>query len=154
MAQIIKMVIQLRRDTASNWELYKDIIPAAGEPCFVVDKNILKIGDGVTAFEDLVPINGVQFAADEETLFLKEGVLNLTGFDDAEKGAQLVKGEDGKIHWVVPSTDAIDDLNIVVGALQTDVDDLKSDVGTLKTDVIEMKKVIDEMQDAYSWSEM
>ena len=40
--QIIKMTYQLRRDTAANWELYKHIVPAAGEPCFELDTNIFK----------------------------------------------------------------------------------------------------------------
>ena len=57
---VIKMIIQLRRDTYENWELNKDIIPAAGEPCFVLDKNILKIGDGITTFENLKPVGGIR----------------------------------------------------------------------------------------------
>ena len=132
MANIIKMTIQLRRDTWENWQKYKDITPASGEPCFITDRNILKIGDGNTTFENLVPINGVQFAADGESLVLEEGVLKLNGFNEAEKGAQLVKGEDGKIKWVVPSTDTVDGLQITVGNLQTDVAALKTDIDGLK----------------------
>ena len=132
MSQTIKMVIQLRRDTAANWELYKDKVPAAGEPCFVTDKNILKIGDGVTTFEKLKPINGVNVAADGETIFLENGVLKLKGFNDAEKGAHLVKGEDGTVQWVTPSTGDVDELKITVGTLTTDVDGLKTDVADLK----------------------
>ena len=56
-----KLIIQLRRDYASHWEEHKDVVPAMGEPCFVIDKNILKIGDGRTKFCDLKPINGVDF---------------------------------------------------------------------------------------------
>lgn len=125
---LIKMQILLRRDTAANWELHKDIVPAAGEPCFVIDKNILKIGDGVTKFKDLEPINGVQLSADGKSLIVEDGVLKLNGFDKAEKGAQLVKGEDGTIQWIVPSTETVDGLKTTVGKLQTDVADLHGDV--------------------------
>ena len=73
---LIKMQIQFRRDTAANWELYKNIIPASGEPCFVTDKNILKIGDGITTFEKLEPINGAKFeiAADGKSIVLEDYV--------------------------------------------------------------------------------
>lgn len=131
--QTIKMTIQLRRDTAANWELYKDIVPAVGEPCFITDRNILKIGDGVTAFENLVPINGVQFVADGETLVLEDGILKLNGFDEAENGAQLVKGEDGTIKWVVPSTNTVEGLQTVIGTLQADVADLQDEVKDLRS---------------------
>ena len=57
--QIIKMTYQLRRDTAANWELYKHVIPAAGEPCFELDTNILKIGDGVKSYGELDKIGGI-----------------------------------------------------------------------------------------------
>ena len=56
-----KLIIQLRRDYASHWEKYKDVVPAMGEPCFVIDKNILKIGDGRTKFCDLKPVNSAEF---------------------------------------------------------------------------------------------
>ena len=85
---LIKMQILLRRDTAANWELHKDIIPAAGEPCFVVDKNILKIGDGINTFEKLESINGDKFkiAADGKSIALDGNVFKLAGFDTATAG--------------------------------------------------------------------
>lgn len=41
--------IQLRRDTAANWEI-NDPTPSAGEPCFETDTGKLKIGDGITTY--------------------------------------------------------------------------------------------------------
>lgn len=134
MAQTIKMVIQLRRDTAANWELYKDIIPAAGEPCFIVDKNILKIGDGITSFEKLEPINGAKFeiAADGQSIVLEDNVLKLLGFDAAAVGAQPQKGADGNIEWVVPSNDAVEDIQTAVSELQSSVTNLTTNVTNLQ----------------------
>ena len=136
--QKIKMTIQLRRDTAANWELYKNIVPAAGEPCFVTDKNILKIGDGVTPFEKLEPINGVKFelAADGKSIVLDNNVLKLMGFDSAEVGAQPRKNAEGFIEWVVPVADErMDGLLVEVSTLRTDVTGLQTDVADLKESV-------------------
>lgn len=51
-----KIKIQFRRDTAANWELNKHVIPLEGEPCFETDTGVFKIGDGVTAYGDLIAI--------------------------------------------------------------------------------------------------
>ena len=52
----LRTVIQFKRDSAVNWETNKDVIPAAGEPCYDLDAGTLKIGDGVTAYENLPAI--------------------------------------------------------------------------------------------------
>lgn len=123
--QTLKMTIQLRRDTAANWEQYGHLVPAAGEPCFVLDKNILKIGDGVTAFKDLESINGVHVDTDGKSLVFEEGVLKLAGFNEAEVGAQPRKNADGNIEWVIPSNDTVGGLQETVAGLQLDVAGLK-----------------------------
>ena len=53
----LKMTLQFKRDTAANWLTNKDVIPAAGEPCYDLDAHTLKIGDGVTTYENLVAIH-------------------------------------------------------------------------------------------------
>ena len=53
MANIIKTVIQFRRAKTEEWLAYKDVVPAAGEPCFDLDLKTLKIGDGETSYENL-----------------------------------------------------------------------------------------------------
>lgn len=133
--QTVKMVIQLRRDTAVNWELHKDIVPAAGEPCFVLDKNILKIGDGVTTFEKLEQIGGesLTVSADGKSIVLEDGVFKLTGFDAAAVGAQPRKTADGKIEWVMPAD---------ITKLETAVTNLQSDVTTLQTSVKTLQEIV------------
>lgn len=130
----ITTVFQFRRDSYENWLLNKDCIPAAGEPCFILDKNILKIGDGSTTFENLEPINGVKFeiAADGKSIVLEDNVLKLMGFDTAEVGAQPRKNADGNIEWVVPSTETVDGLKTTVAELQTNVSALETSVTVLK----------------------
>ena len=131
-SKIIKTVFQLRRATAAEWLVHKDVIPAAGEPCFVIDENILKIGDGETTFENLKPINGIQveIAADGKSVVLEDNVFKLMGFDAAEVGAQPRKAADGTIEWIVPSTDTVEGLQASVAGLQSDVAKLQEIVGT------------------------
>lgn len=54
---ILNTVFQIKRDTTENWITNKDVIPAAGEPCYDLDAHTLKIGDGVTTYENLVAIH-------------------------------------------------------------------------------------------------
>lgn len=141
--QKIKLIIQVRRDYAANWEKYKDVVPAAGEPCFVIDQNILKIGDGVTSFDKLEPINssGVELAGDGKSIIVDEGTLRLMGFKDAPEGAQPRKKADGTLEWIVPSTETVDGLQNAVAGLQSDVKTLQTADGTLlsKIEVLENK---------------
>lgn len=136
---ILKMTIQLRRDTTANWEANKHIIPAAGEPCYDLELKTLRIGDGTTAYENLPSIGG--FEVDGTSLVFEDGVLKLLGFDAAEIGAQPRKKDDGTIEWVVPSTETVDGLRTAVAGLQSDVKDLQEADTTLlsKIGVLENK---------------
>jgi hypothetical protein len=124
--QTIKLKFQFRRDTTENWLLNKDIIPADGEPCFDRDLNILKVGNGIDTYENLEPIGGIK--VDGESLVFEDGVFKLFGFDAAETGAQPRKTADGKIEWVVPSTDTVEGLQSTVAGLQSDVTNLQTNV--------------------------
>lgn len=48
-------------------------------------------------------------------------ILDALGFEDAANGAQLVKGTDGQVSWVVPSTETVEGLQTAVSTLQADV---------------------------------
>jgi hypothetical protein len=132
--QVIKTLFQLRRGTEAEWALHKDVIPAVGEPCFVIDKNILKIGDGVTTFENLEPIGGVKLevSGDGKSVVLEDGVFKLAGFDAAAVGAQPRKSENGDIEWVVPSTTDIDELKSNVSTIQSNMTVLEQTVTSIK----------------------
>ena len=133
--QVLKMRIQFRRDTTANWELYKDVVPAAGEPCFDLNLGTLKIGDGVKTYEQLEAIGGsgsVAVSADGTSIILSNGVFKLAGFDTAATGAQPRKNVDGELEWVVPSSETLDGLQTIVAGLQTDVSDLQTDVSAIQ----------------------
>lgn len=133
--QTLKMVIQFRRDTTANWELYKDLVPAAGEPCYDIELGTLKIGDGIKSYGELTAIGGngsVAISADGKSIVLEDGVFKLAGFDAAEVGAQPRKKSDGTIEWIVPSTETVDGLQSAVAGLQSDVTTLQTNVKTIQ----------------------
>lgn len=139
---IIKTQIQFRRATTAEWEQYKTVVPAAGEPCFDTDLGTLKIGNGVKTYEELDPIgsNGnVSVATDGKSIILENNVFKLVGFDAAETGAQPRKNAEGNIEWVVPSTETVEGLQITVAALQTDVDKLKEQMNGTGEDSVDAK---------------
>lgn len=121
-------VIQFRRDITENWELNKDVVPVAGEPCFDLSLGTLKIGDGVKTYAQLDVIgkgDSIAVSADGNSIILSDGVFKLAGFDAAETGAQPRKKEDGTLEWIVPSTEIIDNLQTAVADLQTDVSEIQ-----------------------------
>lgn len=117
----IKTIFQFRRAHTSEWEQHKTVIPAAGEPCFDLDLNTLKIGDGEKTYEELDAIGGAKISADGKSIIYDGGMLKLAGFDAAETGAQPRKNAEGNIEWVVPSTETVEGLQSTVAGLQSDV---------------------------------
>lgn len=131
---IVKTVFQFRRDTTENWLVNKDVVPAPGEPCFDLTKHTLKIGDGETTYENLPAIGGVELKveADGKSIVLEDNVFQLMGFDAAEVGAQPRKGVDGKLEWIVPSTETVEGLQTTVAGLQSSVTNLQTNVTTIQ----------------------
>ena len=56
MATVIRTTFKLKRGTAARWAELNPIL-AQGEPGFVYDANLLKVGDGQTPWNDLPYIN-------------------------------------------------------------------------------------------------
>ena len=132
--KIIKTIIQFRRDTAANWELNKTVVPAAGEPCYDLDNKTLRIGDGTTAYESLPVIGEVEIAGDGQSISYEDGVIELVGFEDAQTGAQLTKGADGSISWIVPSSETVDGLQTTVSGLDARIAANENAIATLNGD--------------------
>ena len=57
MATVINTTFKLKRGTAARWAEVNPILEQ-GEPGFVYDSNRLKIGDGITPWNDLPYIDG------------------------------------------------------------------------------------------------
>lgn len=67
--------IQIRRDTSTNWSLNNPVL-ALGEPGLETDTQIVKYGDGVTAWNSL-PYANLNSLADFTTANLAENSANL-----------------------------------------------------------------------------
>lgn len=121
----------LRNDTTAKWNAVAETaVLLKGEVGleFLESGEVkLKIGDGTTPWGSLEYWGG--------DLKLKEGVMvldgeeiSLHGFAAAETGAQLVKGSDGNLSWVVPSTETVEGLQTTVESLKTDVTNMQAAV--------------------------
>lgn len=88
MAEIIKTTFQLRRGYEAVWERNNPIL-ASGEPGFVIDRNKLKIGDGITPWNDLDYIGGQDdggvFNAETHLEFPSIGEIDMIYKAQAEK---------------------------------------------------------------------
>lgn len=130
----IKTIFKFKRGNAATWKA-KNPILEDGEPGFVLDQNKLKIGDGITAWNDLpfiaggsdipIPIviedpeNGQVLMYDENTetwrnvnltddksiIYLDSEGLGIKGYKEAEQGFMLVKDKSRGIAWVKPVDD-------------------------------------------------
>lgn len=90
-------ILQLKRGTAERWYTVNPIL-AIGEPGFVYDDNKLKIGDGVTPWNELPYIGGstgegVSLTPVDGSLIIKDNTIDI-GIS-AEPGNALVKKADG-----------------------------------------------------------
>lgn len=137
MANVVKTIIAFRRAHTEEWLQYKDVVPAAGEPCFDLDLGTLKIGNGTDTYENLKPIGGVDvsISVDGKSVVLEDGVFKLAGFDATKVGAQPRVSADGTLEWVVPSTQDLE-------GLQTIVTNLQSSVTTIQTEVQSIKEIL------------
>lgn len=70
MAKVIKTTFKLKRGTSSQWRETNPVLQL-GEPGYVTDLNLLKIGDGVTAWNNLL------YLAEDQAL-----IVNVNTQDD------------------------------------------------------------------------
>ena len=127
---ILNTTFQIRRGTAAVWKKNNPIL-ARGEPSFVIDEYRLKIGDGITAWNDLPYIGEEIYIGDNKSIVIDGNIVKIKGFDEAAIGAQLVKGEDGALSWIVPDVATMDSLTTTVKNIQVDVSNLQSIVGSV-----------------------
>lgn len=71
-----------------------------------------------------------------------DGTLDLVGFTDAKSGAQLQKGADGTLQWVVPDTTTVEGLSGAVAGLRQDIDNLVDNTYTKEETLIVVNEAI------------
>lgn len=132
----IKTIFQFRRGTTEEWKLNKDIIPAAGEPCFDLDLGTLKIGDGKTTYENLKVLGGA-IISDDGLALIVEGLQA----DVAE--LQALIGEDSvedQIANAMKDVAKASELETVVNNMTT----LESKVTTSTDNVTEIQTLVEQ----------
>jgi archaellum component FlaC len=116
-----------------------------GQTFVVVENNVAKLY--IVQPDNTLKEAGGRIVVDENAFtFDENGVLWLEGFVDAEKGAQLVKGSDGKLSWVVPDTNTIEGLDTTVKALKTDVINLANTVGSPSSETAEASGLFKDLE--------
>lgn len=132
----IKTVFQLRRGTTEEWKLNKDIIPAAGEPCFDLNLGTLKIGDGATTYENLKVLGGATISDDGLALIV-EGLQADVAELQALIGEESVEDQ---IASAMADVAKAADLETVVNNMTV----LESKVTTSTDNVTEMQTIIEQ----------
>jgi len=106
MATVINTTFKLKRGTAARWAEVNPVL-AQGEPGFVYDTNSLKIGDGITAWNDLPYIIGksevVNFSSpdnfptigDETVIYKASSELSLYQYNPSTAAYEKLNGGSG-----------------------------------------------------------
>lgn len=116
--EVIKTTFQLRRGLKDIWAKNNPVL-AYGEPGFEKDTYRLKIGDGVTAWNNLAYFGGTATVeTDDASIEIVNGKVSLYGFDAAGVGFLAVKGANGKLTWTdkisVDMLDVPDDTELII----------------------------------------
>ena len=172
----IKTIFQFRRATTEEWELNKDVIPAAGEPCYNLTSGTLKIGDGKTSYENLKVIGGATISDDGLSLIVEDlqadvselqTLVGNSSVEDQIAEAMVGVAKDSDLQKVVnnitvletqvnTSNDSVTEMqtlveqnNAIVTELQTVVEN-KADVETVK----ELQTIVETKVDEEAMNEM
>lgn len=135
-AKRILTVFQFRRSTTEEWKLNKDIVPAAGEPCYDLNLGTLKIGDGVTTYENLKAINGATISDDGLSLIVEDLQADMDAL-------QALVGETPVSEQI---SDAMADVvkSSELEEVKTSMTTIESKVTTSNDSVVEMQTVIEQ----------
>ena len=145
--KLIKTVFQFRRSHTAEWELNKDVVPAAGEPCYDLDLKTLRIGDGVTKYKDLPVIGNVEagdtgnLQAEIEAIRAAMEALQ-TDIDNVETDVSDIQDQVGETN-IVEVQESVTQIIEGVAALQTVVEQ-KVDVEVVETLKTDLQTYVDE----------
>ena len=117
MAEVLRTTFQLRRGYEAAWKKNNPVL-ANGEPGFVIDKNALKIGDGVTAWNDLNYIggsNGGVFNAETHYEFPSSGSVDMIYKAENERKIYQWNNMDLKYEVLSEIEITIQDLEVIHG---------------------------------------
>ena len=142
--RFIKTVFQFRRSHTAEWDLNKDIVPAAGEPCYDLDLKTLRIGDGTTKYKDLPVIGNVE-AGDTGNLqaeieAIKAAMETLqTDIDNVETNVSDIQEQVGE-------TDIVE-VQASVTQITESVSNLTTQIETTNTEIVTIQETLENKAD-------
>ena len=115
MATVVNTTFKLKRGTAARWAEINPVL-AQGEPGFVYDLNRLKIGDGITPWNDLPYIDGKREVSNFDYLeeFPTIGDENIIYKAEKEQRLYQFNSETQEYEKLSDGT-GIDDIQIING---------------------------------------
>lgn len=149
--KLIKTVFQFRRSSTAEWELNKDIIPAAGEPCYDLDLKTLRIGDGVSHYKDL-PVIGNAESGDTGGLQAEiEAIKNLmetlqTDIDTMEENVSDMQEQVGETNIV--------EVHENVVQITENVTNLTTQIEQTATEIVTIQETLETKADAETVTEL
>lgn len=164
----IKTIFQFKRSTTQEWELNKEYVPAAGEPCFDLDLGTLKIGDGTTTYENLKVIGGGTISDDGLSLVVEDlqadldalqELVGTTSVEDRISDAMAGVAKASDLETVVnnmttleskvtTSNDSVTEMQTIIEKNNTIVNELQTIVEQNNTTVTELQTVVEQKADA------
>lgn len=149
--RLIKTVFQFRRSTTAEWELNKDIIPAAGEPCYDLDLKTLRIGDGVTHYKDLPVIGNVEAG---DTSGLQAEIETIKGLmESLQEDINNVETNVSDIQEQVGETDIVEVHESVV-QITENVTNLTTQIEQTNTEIVTIQETLEAKADAQTVTEL
>lgn len=141
----IKTHFQFRRSTTEEWELNKDIVPAAGEPCFDLTSGTLKIGDGVTTYSNLKVIGGATISDDGLSLIVEGLQSDVDALQDLV-GGESVASQIANATKDVATTAELQEVINNVTVLESQVTTSTDNVTEIQTLVEQNNTIVTELQ--------
>ena len=111
------------------------IVPAAGEPCFNLTTGTLKIGDGVTTYENLKVIGGATISDDGITLIVEDLRADVDELQELVGNTSVAD----QISSAMKDVATITELQEVINNVTV----LESQVTTSNDSVIEMQSIVE-----------
>lgn len=147
----IKTVFQLRRAKTADWELNKDIIPAAGEPCYDLDLKTLRIGDGETTYENLPVIGSVESGGTGDVQSELETIKSLIealqeDVDNVEENVDNMKEQVGETNII--------EIHENVTYITESVNNLATQVENTTTEIVTIQETLETKADAETVTEL
>lgn len=140
----IKTIFQFRRSTTEEWNANKEIVPAAGEPCYDLDLKTLRIGDGTTTYENL-PIVGSGTIGDAGELQVEIDTLKST-IENIQTNITNVETNVSELQTQVGDTN-IAEVQSSVTQLTENMTNLTTQIEENNNKIVQVEQILDAKAD-------